>query len=665
MKVLKGSDKGKKNGNVQTNKKNFYENRRQIMLKKTKRIISSTVCMAMLASSFSACGGSSDDILFWVYGTTQEIAAYEEMTDAFNDTYGKEHGIYVKCDSKPSGSYYSLVQTNSATKSGPDVILVNEDRFKSSVSANIMSDITSELAAVTDIDLSDINTNILSRYRYDKTDNTSESDDPIYGLPIDTKPTGLYYNITLFEMAGVNCISVDEADLDAWNRNEIADNNGKRISDFEELWDSDTNTAIKEVPAKGYYRSDYPYIGYGEWDLPDEDEILVFNNRIAMNWDEVEDLARLFTPAYNSDAVNYKTEQQIKEAGDSAADKFGLRFGYFTEWWFNYAWSVGGDCLEDLTGSKDYNFSLLDPNPNFIVNEGETYTGAYTGKQYTAGETLEFLDKLEVAQGQVLVPDDEGGYTYNGQEVSTRASVLQAETAGTLTRLPSTREAFNRYLKLCLAPEKEVDGENGIYVSPDPNSVTNKGRNAYFYSGNVAMLVDYSIEMTLISEFMDHYGFKWDVAPLVVYKEYSNPNDPDDDTVKVQGKVAGMSNSIGMVVRGKSQKKDKAAAFIAWMASREGQEVRIDNGFFPNQADLVEGVTFSGISNAPKNLKVFADGLSYQSAGDWWYLPDYDWVDTWANVLNGNVRQGTMTYKAWYEEYISKTNTKLKDYKNL
>lgn len=634
------------------------------MLKKVKRVISSTVCVAMLASSLGACQGSSEDILFWVYGATQEIAAYEEMTNVFNDTYGKEHDIFVKCDSKPSGSYYSLVQTNSATKSGPDVLLVIEDRFKSSVSANIMGDITAELAAVTDIDISDINPNIISRYCYDKEDNTSDSDDPIYGLPIDTKPTGLYYNITLFEMAGVNCISVDEENLAAWNNNEIADNNGRKISDFKELWDSSTNQAVKKIPAKGYYRSENPYTGKGAWRLPEEDEILVFNNRIAMNWDEVEDLARLFTLDYNPDAVNYKTEQQLRESADSAANKFGLRYGYFTEWWFNYAWSVGGDCLEDMTGEKDYNFSLLDPNPNFVVNEGKTYTGAYTGKQYEAGETLEFLDKLEVAKGQIPVPDSVGGYTYNGEEVSTRASVLEAETAGILARLPSTREAFTRYLKLGAATDADIDGESGISVSPDPNSVTNKGRSAYFYSGNVAMLVDYSIEMTLISEYMQHYGFEWDVAPLVVYKEYVNPIDPDDDRVKVEGKVAGMSNSVGMVVRRKSQKKDKAAAFIAWMASKEGQSVRIDDGFFPNQAELVKDVTFK-VDNAPSNLKVFEDGLSYQSAGDWWYLPDYDWVDTWATVLNGEVRQGTKTYKAWYEEYVTKTNTKLKDYKNI
>ena len=67
--------------------------------------------------------------------------------------------------------------------------------------------------------------------------------------------------------------------------------------------------------------------------MPTSGEITVFNNRIPMNWDELEDLAMVFSP----------------KANPNATQQFGTEYGMFTEWWFNYGWSVGGDCLQDLS----------------------------------------------------------------------------------------------------------------------------------------------------------------------------------------------------------------------------------------------------------------------------------------------------------------------------
>ena len=77
-----------------------------------------------------------------------------------------------------------------------------------------------------------------------------------------------------------------------------------------------------------------------------------------MNWDEMEDLAMIFSPSSNP----------------NAGKDFGTDYGMFTEWWFNYGWSVGGNCLQDLSGDGEWNFSLLDSTPNYIVT-GESYTG--------------------------------------------------------------------------------------------------------------------------------------------------------------------------------------------------------------------------------------------------------------------------------------------------
>lgn len=603
------------------------------------------ICVIFAAILFSVtlfgCGGvGNSNVKFWVYGDESELEIYTIMTEEFNETYGKENGIKVDISTKPPGNYESLIQTVSTSKSGPDVFLCIEDNFKKWVNMGFLTDMTQYLDAVTDIDISDVYATTVDRLRYDVDNNTSNPDDPLYGLPLDTKPSALYYNESMFEKAGIIVISVDEENLDAWNAGEVADNRGKTRADYEA-----EHPELKgvTVPNKGYYRSIYPYTVDVGWTYPDENEVLVFNNRIAMNWDEIEDLAMLFTPSYNT----------------SAAAEFGTDFGYFTEWWFNYGWSVGGDCLTDLSGNGDWNFSLLDYTPNFMVT-GESYTGAYTGKTYTKGETLEHLDKFDIPAGELMTPDNEGGYTYNGQKIGIRQSVTEAAENGTLTALPSTREAFTRYLKLGAEKTADIEGEGGLAISPNPLTFSTRTRMNYFYSGKMAMLVDYSSYMATVSEQAEERGFKWDIAPLAVYKEYVNPLDPDCDETVVVGKTAGQSNSKAMVSRENSQNKESAAKFIKWMASKAGQTIRAENGHFPNQKELISRVVFPGY--APANVKAFSEALEFQGAGDWWYMADYEWINVWAVPLNSEVRNGKMTYDAWRADAVNDTNERLKLY---
>ena len=606
-----------------------------------KKILCVIIAAVLFSVPLFGCGGGSNsNVKFWVYGDESELEIYTIMTDEFNETYGKENGIKVDISTKPPGNYESLIQTVSTSKSGPDVFLCVEDNFKKWVNMGFLTDMTQYLDAVTDIDVSDVYATTVDRLRYDIGNNTSNPDDPLYGLPLDTKPSALYYNESMFEKAGIIVISVDEENLDAWNAGEVADNRGKTRADYEA-----EHPELKgvTVPNKGYYRSIYPYTVDVGWTYPDENEVLVFNNRIAMNWDEIEDLAMLFTPSYNT----------------SAAAEFGTDFGYFTEWWFNYGWSVGGDCLTDLSGNGDWNFSLLDYTPNFMVT-GESYTGAYTGKTYTKGETLEHLDKLDIPAGELMTPDNEGGYTYNGQKIGIRQSVTEAAENGTLTALPSTREAFTRYLKLGAEKTADIEGEGGLAISPNPLTFSTRTRMNYFYSGKMAMLVDYSSYMATVSEQAEERGFKWDIAPLAVYKEYVDPLVPDCDETVVVGKTAGQSNSKAMVSRENSQNKESAAKFIKWMASKAGQTIRAENGHFPNQKELMSRVVFPGY--APANVKTFSEALEFQGAGDWWYMADYEWINVWAVPLNSEVRNGKMTYDAWRADAVNDTNERLKLY---
>lgn len=624
----------------------------------TKKVVSLSLATMLGASTLAACGGGgqSNTIKFLYKGSVEQVDMYTRMVDAFNNTYGAEHGIKVQ-PVDATANYETTIETKAGDElTDPfDVFLVADAEFKRYILKGYCVSIQSELDAITDIDLGDMMPTTYERLRYDIQTNTSQDGDPLYGLPLDTLPTALYYNESLFEQAGIITISVDEADMVAWNNNQIADKRGKKKSDYPAL-------ANYTIPAKGFYRSENPYYYddnfMKEWTAAAEGEVLVFNNRIAMNWDEVEDLAMFFSGVSNPKAG---------EAGKTEpVSKYGSKYGYFTEWWFNYGWSVGGDCLQDMTGEGQWNFSLLDPNPNYIVKNG-TYTGRITGTVYKEGETLDFKDKMDIVGNEVLEADNEGGYKHADGTPATVSDEVKAAATGNsaiLAELPSTRDAFVRYLLLGTKHPSYTDGDytsilgkSGLGISMHPDSLT--GTNTLlnnFYTGNLAIMANTSLVMADVATNMSDFNRKWDVAPLAVYKQYANPSDPQCDggvtcgccdELVARGKDAGHSNTMTMLVRAKSSKKDNAVKFIKWMASTEAQAIRASLGYFPNQASLVDDIDYSKLSYAPSNIVAFSEALNYQQPGDWWYMPDYFWVQQWCVELNSYVRNGKRSYEDW------------------
>ena len=655
-----------------------------------KKIISLilAVMMAMsCASLFVGCVDNSQSVNFWVMGSSEQLDMYTRVTDVFNETYGKEHGIYVAVSQKPNASYEELIKISASSTQGPDVMLVADAALKTWIVGKYFGNIQQELDAAEDVNIDDIMDNTLRRLRYDEATNTSNLDDPLYGMPIDAQPTALYYNKTMLEKAGIIVISVDAEDLEAFNAGTKADNTGKTkaqlVAEYKQKYPQysakyDGFAGMESIPAKGFFR-EIPYF-YNEeepentegWQVVDATEVLIFNNRIAMNWDEVEDVSMLFTGEYNPKAG--------EDIDNNPVTDYGTNYGYFTEWWFNYGWSVGGDCLNDLTGEGDWNFSLLDPNPNFVVMDG-TFTGD-TGTVYNEGDTIGFVDKMNINkvgnEYEVLTPIETGvnagDYAHAGDStltpVGVRQTVLDAVEAGTLVAIPSTRDAFNRYLKLGADQTALIDGEGGLDISPNPNTFSSRTSMNYFFSGKLAFLANTSVYMAPLSEEAKLRNFEWDVAPLVRYKRYTDPSDPYCDEIDAIGKEAGHSNAQSAVIRYESPKKEKAAAFIKWFASREGQAIRASLGFFPNQKDLLDDIKFPGY--AAKNAVVFAEALEYQGPGDWWYMPDHAWVEEWCVDLNAEVRNGRdLSYNDWIQGIpgngpcITATNTYLKRYKDI
>lgn len=589
-----------------------------------KRLVSIGLTGTLLLGLLTGCGsgkGGKTTVNFMYGGDIALSEMYNMVIEEFNKTAGEKEGVRVEGIPK-SGSLDAVLAQQLPSNSGPDVVAISDDYFKKYT--QYLEDMKGKIDQSV---IDDFYPGVISRFYYDREKTTSNSDDPLYGLPGYSDATVLYYNKTVLDKVGVICISVDPENIDDFNAGK-ADLNGKTKADY---------GITSEVPEKGFYRSIAPYVpAEGEtdgssWTAPISGEEFIFNDRIAMNWDEIEDLGMICTKDRNSNSPS--------------------QYGYYTEWWFNYGWSVGGDCLEDLSGDGDWAYTLPGNNPNYIVQEGKTYTGVYTGTIYKAGETLDVKDVLNAAAGDDISfeTDDKTyfNYTVNGQTAEMRD--LSAEVAnGTLAELPAIKEAFSRFAYLA--------GVGGLNVCPAPAAFNGSSAATYFTSGSLALLVEKISNTVTINKTMKD---EWGIAPLPQYKTYTEPGDPACDTVDKLGKVASHSLGYAISISAKSDVKDAAYVFVNWLAT-EGQKVLAEKGYISCRQSDAELV----LEKLPyKNAQVVIDSLASSNAGDWWYMPDRSWIDPWATPLNNQVRYGKMELNEFLYGYIKATNDRIKEYK--
>ncbi|MDE6373145.1 MAG: extracellular solute-binding protein, partial [Clostridia bacterium] len=600
------------------------------MKKMTKSVLACGL-LACMAVSLSACGNSDGrtTLDFQFTGESAVQAVFWDCIDAYNDTQGKEDNIKIRGLNVPDKDNKEKLRSVMSSSSGPDVAVANDRYFKLYINNYLdITDLVSQSVTNGLYPSQEI------RYHYNSEKTTSNKTDPLYGLPVYNDPTVLFYNKTAIENTGIICISVDETELDAFNAG-AKDHNGKTKKDYG-IPDSVT------VVNKGFYRTK-PYVpNEGErdgsvWKKPAAGELMIFNEKIACNWDEIEDLGLVCTSVKNAAA---KTT-----------------YGYYTEWWFNYGWSVGGDCLEDLDGNGDWVYSHADETPNYIVKDGQTYVGAYTGTEYTAGETLDIKDILNAGKTDKISYNTENGktfyYTVNGNRATIRAQVEdEAEkTDGKLQELPSIYDAFSRFCFL--------SAKGGLGVCPSPAVFNNTPSSSYFAQGELALLVE---QYSKADTFNKRCKFDWGVAKMPQYKTYTDPENPDCDEVAAVGTSASHSEGYSVVIRKNTEYQAEAIKFIEWLTT-EGQKIFAKKGFgsvCKADAQLV-GEKITEIFKI-NNAEAITTSLNRAQAGDWWYLRDDAWIDIWSIPLNTKVRKGIMTFDQYIYAYIEQTNTKLLNY---
>lgn len=589
----------------------------------TRKIMAVVLIVIMLASLTACSGqkkGNNQTVRFMYSGSVYEVERYTKMIEVFNATTGKEEGITVVGTPKSSiieGAFAQQLQS----KNGPDLFNIIDRDFKKNTL--YMEDLKTY---VDKENLDKIYPHLVERYYYNIETTTSSSDDPLYGVPIYNDTTMLYYNKDILNDNGIICISVEEEDIDAFNAGE-KDLNGKTKSDY---------GITVDVPKKGFYRSESPFVPIeGEtdgssWVMPGENEVLIFNDRIPMNWDEAEDIGMICTKEKNPASPS--------------------QYGYYTEWWFNYGWGVGGNCLQDMSGNGDWVYGLAAEHPNYIVAPGKTYTGLYTGTVYNEGETLDFKDIIDAKQGDKISYETDQqsyfSYTVNGEIAPMRDFQAEIDN-GTLKELPSTKEAFSRFAYLA--------GVGGLNICPYPSAFIGSTSTGYFTSGALALLVEKQTSSIVIERNMKD---EWGIAPLPMYKVYETPEDPSNDNVVVHGSGAQHSDGISLCMNKYSSNKDAATVFLNWAIS-EGQRVLAENGFMScrpeDEALMVEKLQY-------KNNQTVVELAANARQGDWIYMPDTMWIDIWAGPLNQHVRYGKMKLETMLYGYIEETQEQLGKY---
>jgi len=555
-------------------------------------------------------------ITFWGHADENEIEVFQRLVNAFNELY--DGYVEVNYEPQPSTDYRNKSFTAlQRTKASVDVLYVNDTDFKDFAEKGYLEPLDEYIAKSQQINIDEMWATSMSRFKYDVNTTTQNGPDAKYwGIPKDIGPTVTYYNETFFNEAGIKVISVYKDDLAAFNAGQ-PDSRGKTKAEY---------GITGEVKEYGYFVD-----GNGQkW----------FNNQVPMSWAECVEVATLV-----------QNTQRAKNKSNF--------YGYFTEWWFNYGWSVGGDCIEYVpttdpayTGGY-WEFTLMDGTKNYIV--ADDYEGEFVlenGSKYRAGEIISWNDKLV----DVTVP---------ASQRTIKAEILNARDNGTLNEIPSQRDAFVEFVRVGQNSGTVVDnGLHGYGICPSPDSINgDAGKTAAFATGNLGMLVDGRWSVVNFRKQMDS-RFSWDVAPLTQYREYDKPGFGMDRNVTVHGIEAGHSGSVSLAINAKSQKKDAAWLFAEYIGGSIGQTEQSLSGFaIPSQIAIANTEVFLQTDKNPRNSIVFVRAAEHQTPGDWWYLKNNKWIDPWANKLNGDVRNGKITLSQFEQttDYLNTWN-ELKKY---
>lgn len=576
------------------------------MKKKVYKLCSLLIVLVMVFG-LGACGNSDKKqkgmvkISFWAEVTRANQDALLEVVQEFNNSHSD---VYVTLVPQSTG-FGSNLSTTLSGSTPPDVVMVEDKQFKTYVQEGYLEKLDDYIAADTNqnFSLENMWPSAVNRYSYNSETGYSATGEDYYAIPGGINPTIIYYNVDYFKEQNINIVSIEEDELEEYNKQ-----NGTNFL------------------AHGYYVYDVaPKDGM---QARSDGKYHVFNNLIAMSFEELVELSKIFTKSYNSTSPS--------------------TYGFLNEWWFSHGWSVGGDCLEWDEERQQYIFALGDDTPNYLVTGADGVV--VNGTEYAEGATLSYKDKK---------------YVTANMSDSTIASYVNAKQ---LYELPSIRYAFTEFTRLSQTTNRVVTSDlYGYGISPSPTTLDNNSKSSYFTTGEVAMVCLSTNDAYGIGESMNLLGKNWDIAPLYQYREYNADGTPKTvNGTKVFGHHSGHAGAPGYAIPANAKNKEAAWEFISYIAGTDGQsKLMKTNRALPNQMSLAYTEDYlNDTSNyAAKNKLAAVDMAEVCTVGDWCYVEDGEWINAWANILNTDVRDGNMTLDEFFKNpVVLKTDEVLKKY---
>lgn len=596
-------------------------------MKKTIRVLALLLVVAALLGTVAGCGGKKDVadktvIHFAASGVKASVAPYyQELVNTYNATQGEIDKVYVEM--VPSSEQISGLDVSLRSNYLYDVVEVGDDQFKALVlqSADYFVPLdaymTDEVKAAMQYD--QIPANLINRFSMNT---TAEADGKylagegtqLLALPNGSNPHLLFYNKSILENCGINIVSVAEAELDAYNQANSAKLAPHGYAEYLEAPFADAKSSENE-------NGEFVY--------------KVFNNRIPMNWEETRILCRAFQKQYD------------------------YEYGYMSEWWFNYGWSIGGDCVGYDEAKGQYVMTLGDKQNNYLATQAVTVNG----NSYAAGEILRYEDKSWLNQ--------------NAAEL--------AKVEGSLYVLPSQYDATLEFNRLGIPTDKQA--EAGIYgYGIAPNTVEN--RTQRFASGvDCPFLIDSYGEALSFQKIL---GENLELAVPTCYREYVGGSTYEVDGVEylkvigeaydgtvytgevkvkngtpIVGRSTAASAASGFFLPKNTRNKnyDAAFKFASWAAGPEGQKIIAKgNTLVPNQMSYALSKEFTespdrAIANMWAGSWIAQEG----DIGDYTYFTTSTWIVEWSQTFNNDVRKGLMTLQDFLAQKQTVADNSLKN----
>lgn len=568
--------------------------------------------------------GNRTEITFLCDANSTSQQAWLDLIKAYNDGVGytKDH-VYVTAKmqanaSSPSASIfiknsnyaYNVVAVNDS-QNAFQTLAIKRDAKKAP--NGYFLDLSSYAAADEDFQKNTINKNLLNWFSMTYNQNAQQGagkekhiigeGQSLLGVPYGAAAHLNWYNEKIFKEQGINIISIPEEDLDEYNK---TNNSSIKPHGYAEY---------KHAPFSGAIASE---------NLAGQTVYKVFNNCIGMNWEEQRNLLKYFTKGWNSSSSS--------------------TYGFVSEYWFNYGWSVGGDVM-GFDGTE-YDFTLMDKSANYIVTKDNTIIN---GKTYMAGEIVKYEDKV------------------NQADIATMDGVYA---------IPSQYDAVKEYISLQVATTKVVDTSGGktyygygvatpetsnadnlfntaqvAMVRGNPASIVEKSQSKYFSDFNITVCETYrEYEGGSTYQKDGKSGFENEYLK-VIGETYDGEVYTGDlkvvDGTPIVGNQTSASISQALVIPACSDPDKYQAAwnFISWVAT-EGQKYLAYAGTItPVAYDILFSKDYAYNTTLTKGKNYYAVAkMAYNAGrGDWGYFENGTWVTDWANDFNNVLRRGNET----------------------